>query len=106
MIKLIAIFFFCFLSFFFLIIFRADDGLFLFHLIFENLIFQIFITIFIIIIPCSGMFRVYQRPVETELQLCSVTTTFRTERLLLNMFPEYRVQTMSNNTSSRLLLTL
>ena len=37
-------------------IFRADTGLFLFNLIFENFILHIF-RIIIIIIRCSGMFR-------------------------------------------------
>ena len=43
-------FLFCFF------IFRADAGLFLFNLIFENFILPIFLII-IIIIRCSGMFR-------------------------------------------------
>ena len=61
-------FLFCFV---FSFIFRDDTSLFLFNLIFENLILRIFLII-LIIIPCSGMFRnvpcywFYQRPRETH----------------------------------------
>ena len=43
--------------FFLLLIFQADNSLFLFHLIVENLILHILLKI-MIIIPCSGMFHV------------------------------------------------
>ena len=49
-------FFHCFVLFcFFFIIFRVDTSLFLFNLIFENLILHIFFLL-MLIIPCSGMF--------------------------------------------------
>ena len=60
-------FFLQFVMFLFLLIFQADISLFLFHLVVENLILQIFLII-MIIIPCSGMFRnvpcsrFYRRP--------------------------------------------
>ena len=47
---------FVMLLFCFLFIFRDDTSLFLFNLIFKNLILHIFLII-MIIIPCSGMFR-------------------------------------------------
>ena len=61
-------FFYVFVLFF---IFRADTSLFLFHLIFENLILHTFLII-IIIIPCSGIFRnvprswFYRHPARTH----------------------------------------
>ena len=52
------LFFFCLLLclFVFFFVFRADTSLFLFNLIFDNLILHLF-RIIIIIIRCSGMFR-------------------------------------------------
>ena len=47
---------FVMLLFCFLFIFRDDTSLFLFNLIFKNLILHIFLII-MIIVPCSGMFR-------------------------------------------------
>ena len=43
----------------YLFTFRAATSLFLFNVIFENLILHIFLII-MIIIPCSGMFRNFQ----------------------------------------------
>ena len=48
------LFLFCSVLFSFLLMFQADNSLFLFH--FENLILHIFLII-MIIVPCSGMFR-------------------------------------------------
>ena len=49
-------FLFCFVLFFFSLIFQADTSSILFHLVVENLILHIFLII-MIIMPCSGMFR-------------------------------------------------